>query len=124
MAKEAGERLEEILAELGNLGAVLPGSISARRTRCQRPGCHCRAEPAVLHGPYRTWTWRPRGVAVTKTLTDEEAERLASYSLAHHRLRELVAELEQLSVQLIEQIEGVDLGRAREVGNRPPKAGK
>ena len=71
MAKKAGERLEEILAELGNIGAVLPGSISERRTRCQRPGCHCRAEPAVLHGPYRTWTWRPGGLAVTKTLTND-----------------------------------------------------
>ena len=124
MAKEAGERLEEILAELGNIGAVLPGSISERRTRCQRPGCHCRAEPAVLHGPYPTWTWRPGGVAVTKTLTNEEAERLDAYSVAHHRLRQLVTELEQVSVQLIEQNEGVDLARAREVGNRRPKAGK
>ena len=124
MAKQAGERLEEILAELGHIGAVLPGSISDRRTRCQRSGCHCRAEPAVLHGPYPTWTWKPSGVPVTKTLTDDESERLAPYSAAHHRLRQLVDELEQVSLELIEQNEGVNFGRAKGVGNRRPKAGK
>jgi hypothetical protein len=124
MSKPASDRLEEILAELGHIGAVLPGSITERRTRCQRAGCHCRSEPAVLHGPYRTWTWRPSGVSVTKTLTEEEAELLAPYSQAHHRLRQLVNELEQLSLELIGQIEGVDFGRAKAVGKRPPKAGK
>jgi hypothetical protein len=124
MAKRVDERLEEILVELGHIGAVLPGSISERRTRCQRTGCHCRSDPAVLHGPYPTWTWRPSGVPVTKTLTEHEAERLAPYSAAHHRLRALLSELEQVSLELIEQSEGVDLGRGREVGNRRPKAGK
>ena len=66
MTDRASERLEEILAELGHIGAVLPGSIAQRRTRCQRSGCHCRSEPSVLHGPYPTWTWRPSGVPVTK----------------------------------------------------------
>jgi hypothetical protein len=123
MPDRASERLEEILDELGHIGAVLPGSITQRRTRCQRSGCHCRSEPAVLHGPYPTWTWRPSGVPVTKTLTEEELARLAPYSAAHHRLRQLVNELEQVSLQLIAQNEGVDFGRA-EVGKRRPKAGK
>jgi hypothetical protein len=77
-----------------------------------------------MHGPYPTWTWRPSGVPVTKTLTEEELVRLAPYSAAHHRLRQLVNELEQVSLQLIAQNEGVDFGRAAEVGKRRPKAGK
>jgi hypothetical protein len=124
MAEGTSDRLEEILSELSRLGAVLPGSISARRTRCQREGCHCRSEPAILHGPYPTWTWKPTGLPVTKTLTKEEAERLAPYSVAHHRLRELVSELEEVSLARIQQTEGVDFGRARQVGNNRPKAGK
>jgi hypothetical protein len=124
MAEGTSDRLEEILSELSRLGAVLPGSISSRRTRCQRAGCHCRSEPAVLHGPYPTWTWRPAGVPVTRTLTEEEAERLAPYSVAHHRLRQLVNELEQVSLARIQQTEGVDFGRAQQVGNNHPKAGK
>jgi hypothetical protein len=123
MATRPRDRLEQILAELGHIGAVLPGSITERTTRCQRSGCHCRSEPAVLHGPYRTWTWRPRGLPVTKTLSEEQFAKLAPYSVAHRRLKELVSELEQVSLQLIEQGEGIELGRARAVGTPRPKAG-
>jgi hypothetical protein len=117
-------RLREIFAELSQLGAVLPGSISARRTRCQREGCHCRVEPAVLHGPYPTWTWRPKGVPVTKTLSEEEAERLVPYAEAHRRLKALVTEIEELSLEVIDQAEDTDLGQLTRVGNRKRKAGK
>jgi hypothetical protein len=34
-----------------------------------------------------------------------------------------VSELEQVSLELIEQSEGIDFGRAREVGNRRLKLG-
>ena len=59
MARPAEQRLHEVLDEMSHIGAVLPGSISERTTRCQRQGCHCRGDPVVLHGPYATWTWRP-----------------------------------------------------------------
>jgi hypothetical protein len=123
MGTTTEERLREILDELCSIGAVLPGSISARTTRCQRPGCHCRVEPFVLHGPYSTWTWRRGGAAVTKTLTTDEAERLRSYSAAHHRLKQLVTELELVSLDLIEEREGTDFGRARSLGHSRPEAG-
>lgn len=113
----AGERLEEIRRELAAIGPVLAGSISGRTTRCQRPGCHCRSEPAVLHGPYPTWTWRPGGRPVTKTLGAEEADRLQRYADAHRRLKQLVTELERLSIDLIDEFEGTGLKEAV-VGNR------
>jgi hypothetical protein len=124
MAQSPGKRLAEILGELASIGPVLPGSISERWTRCQRSGCHCRDEPPRLHGPYPTWTWRPSGVGVTKTLTTAEAEVLLAYSLAHQRMRQLLTELEQVSLELIEQQSGVQLGRPESVGKRRPKAGK
>lgn len=123
MTSRADDRLREILDEIARIGPVLPGSISDRTTRCQRDGCHCRGDPPVLHGPYPTWTWRPAGVAVTKTLTPEVADLLAPYSRAHHRLRRLLAELEDLSLEIIEQREGIELGRARSVGRSRPEAG-
>jgi hypothetical protein len=124
MAPSAEARVREILDELSGLGAVLAGSISARHTRCQREGCHCRVEPAVLHGPYPTWTWRPKGVSVTKTLTVEQAERLGPYAEAHRRLRALIGELEELSLDVIDRAESTDLARSAHVGNRARKAGK
>lgn len=124
MTKAAERRLSEILSELSRIGEVLPGSISRRFTRCQREGCHCKSDSGALHGPYNTWTWRPEGLAVTKTLSDAEFARLLPYSKAHRRLRQLISELERLSLELIEDKEGVKLGRAREVGRRRTQAGK
>jgi len=77
----------------------------------------------VLHGPYETWTWRPDGTAVTRTLTDDQSERLKPYSEAHRRLKQLVAELERLSLELIKQAEDIDLGYPANVGDRQAKAG-
>jgi hypothetical protein len=124
MAQSPGERLGEILDELASIGPVLPGSISQRWTRCQRAGCHCRDDPPSLHGPYPTWTWRPSGIGVTKTLSTDEAEVLLDYSVAHQKLRQLVNELEQVSLEVIEERSGVVFGRPATVGKRRAKPGK
>jgi len=116
-------RVAEIHRELSEIGLVLAGSVSDRTTRCQRAGCHCHDEPAVLHGPYPTWTWRPQGAAVTKTLHATQAQRLGPYVEAHRRLKALVAELERLSIGLIDEKEGTALSEAMAVGKRRTKGG-
>jgi hypothetical protein len=63
-------------------------------------------------------------VPVTKTLTSAEAELLRPYSAAHHRLKELVTELEHLALELIDRYEGTDLCASRAVGNRRGEAGR
>jgi hypothetical protein len=47
---------KEIVAEISRLPLAVPGSLTDRMTRCQRDGCHCKADPPRLHGPYPTWT--------------------------------------------------------------------
>jgi hypothetical protein len=86
------------VAEIKAMGPVLPGSIIERSTRCQGAGCHCRADPPRLHGPYATWMHQEGGRQVTKTLSQEEAARLRPLVAADRRLRALVAELESLTV--------------------------
>jgi hypothetical protein len=92
---------QAILAEIAALGPVLPGCIIERRTRCQTSGCHCRAEPPELHGPYLTWTHRENGRQLTRTVNAETAERLRPLIDNDRRLRELVAALERLTVSSI-----------------------
>jgi len=65
---DQARRHQQIQAELAQIGIALPGSLTSRTTRCQRPGCHCRATPPVLHGPYPTWTRRAGARSITKTL--------------------------------------------------------
>jgi hypothetical protein len=100
---DLARRHQQIQAELAQIGITLPGSLTSRTTRCQRPSCHCHADPPTLHGPYPTWTRKAGPRSITKTLTTEDAERLRPYFAAHRRLRQLIAELEAISIELAQQ---------------------
>jgi hypothetical protein len=91
------------MAEISRLGLAVPGSITERMTRCQRAGCHCKADPPRLHGPYPTWTRRVNGTTITRTLQPEDADQLRSYLDTHHKLRQLTAELDAISAQIAEE---------------------
>jgi hypothetical protein len=97
----AQRRRDTITAEIAALGWVLPGSLTERFTRCGNPTCRCRAEPPQLHGPYTTWTRKVDNKTVTRTLTAEQAERYQPWFDNARRLRELLAELEVLSLQAV-----------------------
>ena len=100
---DPARRYQQIQAELSQIGLVLPGSLTDRTTRCQRAGCHCHADPPQLHGPYPTWTRKISGRTITRTLTAEDAERLRPYFDAHRHLRQLITELEAISIALAGQ---------------------
>ena len=86
---------------------VVPGTISQRSTRCAGVGCHCRADPPVLHGPYPTWTHQQDGRQVTKTLSARGGTHDYGPAIAaNRRLHELVKELEALSVAEFESARG------------------
>ena len=97
---DLARRHQQIQAELARIGIALPGSLTSRTTRCQRPGCHCHASPPILHGPYPTWTRKAGARSITRTLTPGEADRLRPYFAAHRRLRQLITELEAISIEL------------------------
>ena len=99
-------RAREILAELGEIGYALPGSIVRRSTACGRPRCRCQADPPVLHGPYLSWIRKSAGKAITRKLTPEQEQRYRPWFDNARHLQQLIAELQALSVQAIEAAEG------------------
>ncbi|MBA3358759.1 MAG: hypothetical protein H0U20_04805 [Thermoleophilaceae bacterium] len=99
-------RRAEITAQLAQVGFCLPGTLTARRTRCSSPGCRCRREPPVLHGPYYSWTRKIAGKTVTQTLSPDQAERYQPWFTDARRLRALTTELEALSLRIAETAEG------------------
>lgn len=121
---DLARRHQQIQAELAQIGITLPGSLTSRTTRCQRPGCHCHASPPVPHGPYPTWTRKAGARSITKTLTPEDAERLRPYFIAHRRLRELITELEAVSIELAARppAAGTPEDQPGEAGTRPRPA--
>ena len=92
----------EITARLAAVNFALPGTLAGRMTRCGHPGCRCHADPPRLHGPYHQWTRKKNGRTATRILTDEQLADNGPWFDNHRRLRELVAELEELSLDIAE----------------------
>ena len=101
--RQAPARSAQALAQIGY---ALPGSLVARRTACGKAGCRCQADPPVLHGPYLSWTRTVAGKTVTRKLTADQQARYQAWFDNARRLRELVAQLEALSVAALEEAEG------------------
>lgn len=111
-------RLRELQAELAEIGFALPGTINVAMNRCGKPGCACHADPPKLHGPYVTWTRKVSGKTVTRRLSAEQLERYRPWFENRRRLRELVGELEALSLDVAERAEGWAPAERRGEGGR------
>jgi hypothetical protein len=92
----------EITARLADLAYALPGTVADRLTRCGHPGCRCHADPPQLHGPYHQWTRKKNGRTSTRILTDDQLAGYGAWFDNHRRLRELITELEALSLAIAE----------------------
>jgi len=93
---------DEITARLAAVNFALPGTVADRMTRCGHPGCRCHADPPRLHGPYHQWTRKKNGKTATRILTDDQLADYQPWFDNHRRLRELVTELEELSLAIAE----------------------
>lgn len=98
-------RRRELIAEIAGIGFILPGSVNVVMNRCGKPRCACHADPPRLHGPYITWTRKVAGTTQTRRLTPEQADRYRPYFENNRRLRELLSELETLSLQAVHAAE-------------------
>ena len=96
------DRIAAQIAELTQAGFILPGTLTERMTRCGYAGCRCHADPPQLHGPYHQWTRKKNGKTATRILTDEQLADYGPWFDNHKRLRELIAELEALSLAIAE----------------------
>jgi hypothetical protein len=99
-------RVREILREIGEIGYALPGSVVVRSTSCGKPACRCKADPPQLHGPYLSWIRRSGAKPITRKLTPDQEQRYQPWFDNTRRLRELITELETLSLEAFEQAEG------------------
>jgi hypothetical protein len=92
----------EITARLAGAAFALPGTLADRMTRCGRANCRCHADPPRLHGPYHQWTRKKNGKTATRILSDEQLADYGPWFDNHRRLRELITELEALSLAIAE----------------------
>lgn len=95
-------RLSSEIAAAARAGLALPGTLTHRRTRCGRAGCRCTADPPALHGPYWSWTRKIENKTVTRYLSEQEAVDYQAFFDNAKQLRALLAQLEALSLSVIE----------------------
>jgi hypothetical protein len=91
-----------ITAELATTGFALPGTLIVRAYACGKPGCRCHAEPPRLHGPYAEWTRKIGGKTITRRLTPAELAEYQPLFDNAKKLRALLSELQDLTLQIIE----------------------
>lgn len=96
---------ERIAVRLAKVGFVLPGTLFERYTHCGKANCRCHGDPPQLHGPYYQWTRTTPGQRqpIVRRLSTELAERYWSWFDNTAVLRGIVAELEALSVEIVER---------------------
>jgi len=94
--------LDKITAELAAAaGPALPGTLTVRAYACGKPGCRCHADPPRLHGPYAEWTRKIGGKTITRRLTSAELAEYQPLFDNAKKLRALLAELQDLTLQII-----------------------
>ena len=67
-----------------------------------RPSAAARPTLPILHGPYIQWTRTVDGKTVSRYLTTEQLEAYMPWFDNAKRLRELLSELEAISVREVE----------------------
>jgi len=110
------ERHRALLGELRDIGLVLRGSIARRPARCGQPGCRCKAEPPVLHGPYYVWTRKVAGKTITAQLTPEQASQCQAWNHNMHKLDRIVRQMQALGLRAATRLRG--RGRLRDTLGR------
>jgi len=95
--------LSRITAQIAaTAGPALPGTLTVRSYPCGKHDCRCHTDPARLHGPYAEWTRKIAGKTVTRRLTPRELADYRPLFDTAKRLRTLLAELQGLTMQIIE----------------------
>ena len=95
--------LDKITAGLAAAAAAaLPGTLTIRAYACGKPNCRCHADPPRLHGPYAEWTRKIDGKTVTRRLTQAELTAWQPLFDNAKKIRALLAELQDLTLGMID----------------------
>jgi len=102
-------QIKTIQKELARLDLICTGSLQKRTKQCGKPNCQCAKDPTAWHGPYYEWSWREGRKMVHRVISKSQAKHLAWAIKNYHKARDLLAEWEQVSAQIILDLEGKDI---------------
>ena len=95
------QRIQQIQAQLGELGPMHPGSLSEQYNICGTPGCQCKdPRHPQKHGPYYQLSYSWRGHSTTRFVRPDQVAGMREKVTNYKRFRELVQEWVDLAVEL------------------------
>jgi hypothetical protein len=93
-------QIERVKRELGGLGDLRPGSLSAQYNVCGNPNCRCKGDPPKRHGPYHQISFTRNGRSRTKFVKKPQLSDVKKQLKNYTRLRSLVDRWIEISSEL------------------------
>lgn len=97
---ELTARVATITTELAGLGDLRPGTLSEQYNVCGTPGCHCKADPPVKHGPYYQLSYSRHGRSRTESVRPEHLAAVRAQLAAYRRWQTLLEEWIDTAIEL------------------------
>lgn len=94
-------KIDRIKKELTELGELRPGSLSEQYNVCGKAGCRCKADPPEKHGPYYQISFSRHGKSRSQFVRKEDLTRAKRQLKNYERLRTLVDQWIELSLELV-----------------------
>ena len=93
-------QIEKIKRDLAALGDLRPGSLSTQYNVCGSPGCRCKADPPVKHGPYYQLSNTRKGKSSTKFVKKEDLTTVRKQLKNYERMKLLMEKWIDLAMEL------------------------
>ena len=93
-------QIEKVKRDLAALGDLRPGSLSTQYNVCGSPGCKCKADPPVKHGPYYQVSYTRKGKSSTKFVKKEDLPEVRKELKNYERMKLLMEKWIDLAMEL------------------------
>jgi len=93
-------QIEKLKRDLAALGDLRPGSLSTQYNVCGSPGCRCKADPPVKHGPYYQVSYTRKGKSSTKFVKKEDLATVRKQLKNYERMKLLMEKWIDLAMEL------------------------
>lgn len=93
-------QIEKVKRDLAALGDLRPGSLSTQYNVCGSPGCRCKADPPVKHGPYYQVSYTRKGKSSTKFVKKEDLATVRKQLKNYECLKLLMEKWIDLAMEL------------------------
>ena len=93
-------QIEKVKRDLGALGDLRPGSLSTQFNVCGSPGCRCKADPPVKHGPYYQVSYTRKGKSSTKFVKKQDLPEVRKQLKNYQRMKLLMEKWIDLAIEL------------------------